>query len=117
MLKLPTAQVGWRNISNPSQREDFADQMGHPVPVVAIGVRLRVDEPVGGAPVVECVGEAAGEDLVEDGAGAAAAEAEEVRPRDLHAGVDPGRGELVGAYILQVEPHRSLVEHYGLNIT
>ena len=81
--------------------------MGHPVPVVAIGVRLRVDEPVGGAPVVECVGEAAGEDLVEDGAGTAA-KAEQVRPHDLQAGVDPGGGELVGADVIQREPDRSL---------
>ena len=31
LLQLPTAQAGWRNIPNPSQREVFTKQMCHPV--------------------------------------------------------------------------------------
>ena len=53
---------------------------------------------------MECVGEAAGEDLVEDGAGAAL----EVRPHDLHASVDPGRGVLLRGRVLEMEPCGSL---------
>ena len=56
---------------------------------------------------MEGVGEAAGQDLVEDGAGAAAA-AEEVRPDDLHAGLDPRRGVLLGGHVLEMEPCGSL---------
>ena len=76
------------------------------LPVLASRVRLRVDEAVGDASVVEGVGEAAGQDLVEDGAGAAAsrAEEEEVRPDHLHAGLDPRRGVLLGGHVLEMEP-------------
>ena len=31
LLWLPTAQAGWRNISNLSQREVLTNEMGHPV--------------------------------------------------------------------------------------
>ena len=57
------------------------------VPVLARRVRLRVDESVGDTAVVEGVGEAAAQDLVEDGAGAAMG----MRPHNLHLGFDPGR--------------------------
>ena len=55
---------------------------------------------------MEGIGEAAAQDFVEDGAGAAVG----MRPNDLHPGFDPGRGVLLGANFFELDPRGSLVE-------
>ena len=76
------------------------------ITVLARGVRLRIDESVGDAAVVEGVGEAAGQDIVEDGAWSA----RELRPDDLHACGYPGGGVLLRGDVLEPEPCGILVD-------
>ena len=76
LLQPPTAQAGWQNIQNPSQREVFTILMGHPV-VYSLTYDFEFDVCLDGA--VDAVGGAA-----EVGARVEAGHVQQRQLRSLH---------------------------------